>query len=63
MRLNLIMKVQDRLKSGKPVRGVLMLCATGLPLIFHDEIDAALGEDYEAVLTGPPSADAGLPLD
>ena len=42
---------------------LLMLCVTGLPLIFHDEIDAALGEDYEASLAGPPSAEDGLPLD
>ncbi|MEQ5787527.1 PepSY domain-containing protein [Erythrobacter sp. NFXS35] len=42
---------------------LLMLCVTGLPLIFHDEIDAMLGEDYEAQLPGAPSAQAGLPLD
>ncbi len=42
---------------------LLMLCATGLPLIFHDEIDAALGEDYDAMLPGPASAADGLPLD
>lgn len=42
---------------------LLMLCATGLPLIFHDEIDGLIGQDYEASLAGPPSADAGLPLD
>lgn len=42
---------------------LLMLCVTGLPLIFHDEIDALLGEDYEAQLAGEPSARAGLPLD
>ncbi|WP_375289015.1 PepSY domain-containing protein [Qipengyuania sp.] len=42
---------------------LLMLCVTGLPLIFHDEIDGALGEDYEASLQGSPSAEAGLPLD
>ena len=42
---------------------LLMLCVTGLPLVFHDEIDAAFGEDYEAALVGPPSAEAGLPLD
>lgn len=42
---------------------LLMLCLTGLPLIFHDEIDAAVGEDYDAVLPGPASADTGLPLD
>lgn len=42
---------------------LLMLCVTGLPLIFHDEIDALLGEDYEAQLAGAPSAQGGLPLD
>ena len=42
---------------------LLMLCITGLPLIFHDEIDAIAGEDYEQALAGPPSAAAGLPLD
>ena len=42
---------------------LLMLCVTGLPLILHDEIDALLGEDYEAQLAGLPSAQAGLPLD
>lgn len=42
---------------------LLMLCLTGLPLIFHDEIDALLGEDYEARLVGAPSSQAGLPLD
>ncbi len=42
---------------------LLLLCVTGLPLIFHDEIDAALGEDHEAALAGPPSAEGGLPLD
>jgi uncharacterized iron-regulated membrane protein len=42
---------------------LLMLCVTGLPLIFHVEIDALSGEDYEASLPGPPSANAGRPLD
>lgn len=42
---------------------LLMLCVTGLPLIFHDEIDALLGEDHEAQLAGTPSAQGGLPLD
>ena len=40
-----------------------MLCVTGLPLVFHDEIDAAMAGDTEATLGGPPSADSGLPLD
>jgi uncharacterized iron-regulated membrane protein len=42
---------------------LLMLCLTGLPLIFHDEIDAALGEPTVA---GPASASAApglVPLD
>ena len=42
---------------------LLMLCVTGLPLIFHDEIDRLLGEDAEAQLAGAPSAQGGLPLD
>lgn len=42
---------------------LLMLCVTGLPLIFHDEIDAALGEDHEAQLAGMPSAQGGQSLD
>ncbi|MBB3034875.1 PepSY-associated TM helix domain-containing protein [Alteriqipengyuania lutimaris] len=46
-----------------PTLFLLMLCVTGLPLIFHDEIDAAFSEDYERTLAGAPSAEAGLPLD
>lgn len=42
---------------------LLMLCITGLPLIFHDEIDALIGEDYDATLVGAPSSDLGRPLD
>lgn len=42
---------------------LLMLCVTGLPLIFHDEIDALTSADHEASLAGPPSASAGRPLD
>jgi uncharacterized iron-regulated membrane protein len=42
---------------------LLLLCVTGLPLIFHDEIDAATGVDWEAQLSGPPSARNGVPLD
>jgi uncharacterized iron-regulated membrane protein len=42
---------------------LLMLCVTGLPLIFHDEIDAAMGGDAESALAGAPSAESGLPLD
>ena len=40
-----------------------MLCITGLPLIFHDEIDALTEGDYEASLAGPPSAEGGQSLD
>ena len=40
---------------------LLMLCVTGLPLIFHDEIDA-LTESGPAV-HGEGSSGAGLPLD
>lgn len=46
-----------------PMAFLLLLCVTGLPLIFHDEIDALAGEDYEAALPGPASAESGLPLD
>lgn len=42
---------------------LLMLCLTGLPLIFHDEIDRLAGDDYETLVGGAPSARAGLPLD
>lgn len=43
---------------------LLMLCVTGLPLIFHDEIDAATG--HVAPLSGPASSGTDprlLPLD
>ena len=33
---------------------LLLLCLTGLPLIFHDEIDAALGDEQQ--LVGPASS-------
>jgi uncharacterized iron-regulated membrane protein len=46
-----------------PTVFLLMLCITGLPLIFHDEIDAAMEDDTAAALTGMPSTDGGLPLD
>ncbi|MBX7501693.1 PepSY domain-containing protein [Qipengyuania sp. YG27] len=46
-----------------PTAFLLMLCVTGLPLVFHDEIDAAMGEDAEEALSGTPSAEGGLPLD
>ncbi|GMM94153.1 PepSY-associated TM helix domain-containing protein [Qipengyuania sp. MTN3-11] len=42
---------------------LLMLCVTGLPLIFHDEIDATFGTDWESRLAGNPSATTGQPLD
>jgi uncharacterized iron-regulated membrane protein len=42
---------------------LLMLCVTGLPLIFHDEIDAVSGNDQATLLSGKPSAKQGLPLD
>jgi uncharacterized iron-regulated membrane protein len=44
---------------------LLMLCVTGLPLIFHDEIDALIEGDG-AEMTGLPSSGEGpglLPLD
>jgi uncharacterized iron-regulated membrane protein len=40
---------------------LLMLCGTGLPLIFHDEIEALF--ESNAPVTGTPSATGGLPLD
>ena len=46
-----------------PTAFLLMLCVTGLPLTFHDEIDAAMGADAAERLAGAPSADQGLPLD
>ena len=46
-----------------PTLFLLMLCITGLPLIFHDEIDALTEGDYEASLVGPPSAEGGQSLD
>ncbi|AMK26217.1 PepSY-associated TM helix domain-containing protein [Sphingobium sp. TKS] len=45
---------------------LLMLCATGLPLIFHDEIDLLSGEPDRVATAGAPSSSdaAGLkPLD
>src|SRR3546814_15930827 len=35
---------------------LLMLCVTGLPLIFHDEIDALSGEPDRMSVAGPPSS-------
>ena len=46
-----------------PTAFLFMLCVTGLPLIFHDEIDALTSGDAENALSGPASAEAGLPLD
>lgn len=45
---------------------LLMLCLTGLPLIFHDEIDAAIGHGPTIGLEGQGSSGEGpglLPLD
>jgi uncharacterized iron-regulated membrane protein len=45
---------------------LLMLCVTGLPLIFHDEIDAALGHAPGEAMVGLASSGTGpglLPLD
>jgi uncharacterized iron-regulated membrane protein len=42
---------------------LLMLCVTGLPLIFHDEIDAISGHDANTAANGPASARGGVPLD
>nr|WP_301287172.1 PepSY domain-containing protein [Sphingobium sp. OAS761] len=41
---------------------LLMLCITGLPLIFHDEIDAVSGEPDQSAASGAPSSsdDPGL---
>lgn len=49
--------------SIMPTVFLLMLCLTGLPLIFHDEIEALEGVDYETALPGAPSAEGGVPLD
>lgn len=46
-----------------PTAFLLMLCVSGLPLIFHDEIDAAMGFDTEKSLSGVASSEGGLPLD
>ena len=46
-----------------PTVFLLMLCVTGLPLIFHDEIDAAMEDGTSSALAGMPSAEGGLPLD
>lgn len=40
---------------------LLMLCVTGLPLIFHDEIDALSGD--QTAMNGPASTREGQPLD
>lgn len=42
---------------------LLMLCITGLPLIFHDEIEALASDHGEAAIEGPASAAKGKPLD
>lgn len=46
-----------------PTAFLLMLCVSGLPLIFHDEIDAAMGFDTAKSLSGIASSEGGLPLD
>ncbi len=46
-----------------PTAFLLMLCVSGLTLIFHDEIDAAMGFDTEKSLSGVASSEGGLPLD
>lgn len=42
---------------------LLMLCATGLPLIFHDEIESFEANAAYAEMTGPASAKEGEALD
>lgn len=42
---------------------LLMLCVTGLPLIFHDEIESLGGDQAMMNMAGPPSATGGQPLD
>ena len=42
---------------------LLMLCITGLPLIFHEEIDRFAGESLEQSMEGEASASGGVPLD
>src|SRR5690606_41656343 len=42
---------------------LLMLCITGLPLIFHDEIDTLTESPVAAAMEGEPSASSGFPLD
>lgn len=42
---------------------LMMLCVTGLPLIFHDEIEGLPGEGNNSQITGPASATSGHSLD
>lgn len=42
---------------------LLMLCVTGLPLIFHDEIETLASNGRNAAMEGPASASEGKPLD
>lgn len=42
---------------------LLMLCVTGLPLIFHDEIETLTDGDAYSAMAGAPSAEDGVPLD
>ncbi len=46
-----------------PTVFLLMLCVTGLPLIFHDEIDALTAGERDAALSDLPSAEHGISLD
>lgn len=46
-----------------PTAFLLMLCVTGFPLIFHDEIDAAMGVHADSITAGMPSAQGGMSLD
>lgn len=42
---------------------LLMLCITGLPLIFHAEIDALTEDPLQLATSAPVSSQGGLPLD
>ena len=42
---------------------LLMLCVTGLPLIFHDEIDALTETGPAYAANAPASSQGGMPLD
>lgn len=60
----LVWSVVHRWTSLISTAFLLMLCVTGLPLIFHHEIDVAMGQDH--ALVGPASSGSDarlLPLD